>query len=265
MSMGKGVGWAEMIRTGKPQLIDWRLVRPAEGNREVTQETVGALLESMREGQLVPGIVAKSGDGYVALDGTRRWYCCRELDRALLAYVLPEMPAPEEIARGRLVISLHFRKSDAACVAGDLFKLKQSGLGVCEIGELVGLKQSYVSKSLAPYTNGSEGLLRGLDDGSINPSSAYYIARLPKDRQPEAIARCAGRKRRFVEAYVKGLLAPRGAGRVKALKLEHKGCRLTVPEPTVERVEQFAAALLSAAKRAAKDSLPPDTLCDLMK
>ena len=124
----------------------------------ITRKEVTDILESIKTmgGVLVPIVVYKEDEGYILLDGERRWRACKKLSRQdpyykmIPANIIEKPLTP--LQNLQTMFNIHQKRKEWSTAAkaeaiGKLLKLK-GDLSVGEIVELTGLDDTTVSDAL---------------------------------------------------------------------------------------------------------------------
>lgn len=162
----------EQIDTG---LCSLRLTRPGEVDK------MRRAMESV--GQLTPVMVRYEQNTYQLLDGFKRYYAAEKLGWPTLQALIVEM----SVSRGKAMILRYNRETrrlgdyDQALI---VYSLKhQDLLDQGAIARLTGYSRSWVCRRLALIERLCEQVRQALRLGSITPSQARCLVKLPRGNQ----------------------------------------------------------------------------------
>jgi ParB family transcriptional regulator, chromosome partitioning protein len=134
--------------------------------------------ESMKaHGQQIPIIAFRDGNGFVIVDGHRRWGAAGLVGiEELTAIILPERPSPIKLRLTQFIIDEHYSKystMDRSCL---LHTMKiDTGLSVTQLAEQLKMKQPLVSRllGLQRLCDEAQKLVR---DGGIDQEKAFIAS-----------------------------------------------------------------------------------------
>lgn len=227
---------------------------PGQPREEFEEEPLRRLADSLKErGQLQPiGVRWDEGRGaYVIVYGERRWRAAALAGMASVsAVVLEKALAPAELLVVQLVenaVREDLRPVEQARAYRRLMDVK--GWSTRQVARELSVDQAGVVRSLA-LLDLPEGVQARVEQGAINPTTAYEIAKAPAADQPELA-------RRVVEEGLRAadVAEARLGDKPRRFRREVKvpGGSVTVtlqdPEPSDEEI---IAALQAAIKRTRK-------------
>lgn len=205
---------------------EYRLIRP---------ESVGLVRSSMEhQGQLQPVIVRKDKSVYELIDGFKRYYAAKELKWESLIGQIVEL---DEI--GSLTMILRYNQHGRGLLNYEEAKIVYSlnnehGISQEDIAQLLSRSHSWVSRRLSFIGRLSQSVQQQLRMGTISPSQARELIKLPRGKQEE-----------FVKLIIQHRLTSRQSAilvreYLKSQTEEQQQYLLMNPHEILSRVEEHA-------------------------
>lgn len=188
---------AAVSKTDTIQAIPAADIRPNEANFYAMSDLADLAASIELTGLLHPCLVKRDGDGYVLIDGERRYRAMTEvlgwteipsIVRTPVNAVLEELMLIEANRQQRKMSAADLSKQ-AERYMELLAELKKTGVKIPgrlrdAVADALQVSASKLARLSAIRKNLEPGLLAKFDEGKLNESVAYELQKLPKERQP---------------------------------------------------------------------------------